>query len=122
MTRIPNSEILIMNTKLLSAILTFAVLLGLGTTDAFAQGDDRAGTAAMEELLVPVTARTVALGASLTSGLDNLSGVEAVQSNPAALTTNNGTSALFSRTEYVADIGINYVGIAQSFGSNQFRI
>ena len=30
-----------MNTKLLSAILTFAVLLGLGTTDAFAQGDDR---------------------------------------------------------------------------------
>ena len=98
------------------------VLLGLSASDAIAQGDDRAGTAAMEELLVPVTARTVALGASLTSGLDNLSGVEAIQSNPAALMTNSGTSALFSRTEYVADIGINYVGVAQRFGNNNFAL
>ncbi|HYE95502.1 MAG TPA: PorV/PorQ family protein [Rubricoccaceae bacterium] len=107
-----------------TSILALAALVGvaLAAPGARAQGDDRAGTAAMEELLVPVTARTVALGTSLTSGLANLSGVEAVQSNPAALMTNNGTSALFSRTEYWADIGVNYFGVAQRFGANNVAI
>ena len=110
-----------MKIKLLNVSVLTVALLGLSLS-AYAQGDDRAGTAAMEELLVPITARTVALGASLTAGLSNLSGVEAVQSNPAALMTNGSTSALFSRTEYVADIGINYVGIAQRFGNNNIAL
>jgi len=110
-----------MKIKLLNVSVLAIALLGLSLS-AYAQGDDRAGTAAMEELLVPVTARTVALGASLTSGLSNLSGVEAVQSNPAALMTNASTSVMFSRTEYLADIGINYVGIAQRFGNNNIAL
>jgi len=76
----------------------------------------------MEELLVPITPRTVALGSALTSGMSTMSGVEALQSNPAALMVNNSTNAMFSRTEYVADIGINYFGVAQRFGNNNIAL
>lgn len=76
----------------------------------------------MEELLVPITPRTVALGSTLTSGMSTMSGVEALQSNPAALMVNNSTNAMFSRTEYVADIGINYFGVAQRFGNNNIGL
>ena len=110
-----------MKTKILALCATAAALLGPGATGAAAQ-DDRVGTAAMEELLVPVTPRTVALGSALTAGLGNVSGVEAVQSNPAALLGSMGTNALFSRSEYVADIGINYFGISQSFGANSVAL
>ena len=106
-----------MKTKLLALCASAVALLGPGATSAAAQ-DDRVGTAAMEELLVPVTPRTVALGSAMTAGLANVSGVEAVQSNPAALLSSTGTNALFSRSEYLADIGINYLGISQSFGAN----
>jgi hypothetical protein len=112
---------IIMKSNLLALCVCAAALWGLAAPGAAAQ-DDRVGTAAMEELLVPVTPRTVALGSALTGGLSTLSGVEAVQSNPAALLSSTGTSAMFSRTEYVADIGINYVGIAQRFGSNSIAI
>lgn len=113
-----------MKRQILTVCVLATGLFGLRTDAAHAQnrGDERAGTAAMEELLVPVTPRTSALGANLTSGLTGLSGVEAVQSNPAALTTNTGTAALFSRSEYVADIGINYLGVAQSFGNNNVAL
>lgn len=108
--------------KNLLALSACAVaLLGLGTQEAAAQ-DDRAGTQAMEELLVPITPRTVALGSAITGGLGDLSAVEAVQSNPAAILSGSGTSAMFSRSEYVADIGINYVGVAQSFGANSIAV
>lgn len=110
-----------MKTKILVLCASAAALLGPGAPGAAAQ-DERVGTAAMEELLVPVTPRTVSLGSALTAGLPQLNGVEAVQSNPAALLGNVGTSALFSRSEFVADIGINYLGIAQSFGANSVAI
>jgi len=103
---------------LCAAGLAFSGLLAPGA----AAQDDRAGTQAMEELLVPVTPRTIALGNSLTSGLSNLSGVEAVQSNPAALLASSGTNAMFSRSEYVEDIGINYFGVSQSFGANSISL
>lgn len=105
-----------MNRHIKSLCISFAAL-ALAASGAQAQ-DDRSGTAAMEELLVPVTPRTVALGNSITSGLSTLSGVEAAQSNPAALMSTSGTNVLFSRTDYIADIGINFFGAAQRFGNN----
>ena len=105
-----------MKTKFL-AFYAAAALLGPCMQEAAAQ-DDRVGTAAMEELLVPVTPRTVALGSAMTAGLSNINSVEAAASNPAAALGGVGTSALFSRSDYLADIGINYVGVAQSFGPN----
>lgn len=110
-----------MKTKTLALCATAAALFGLSAADVHAQ-DDRVGTAAMEELLVPVTPRTVSLGSALTSGLSDMSGVEAVQSNPASLLVSDGTSAMFSRTEYVADIGINYFGVGQKFGANSIAL
>lgn len=111
-----------MNKKLLTASLVVAVIFGCCTTGAYAQGDDRSGTAAMEELLVPVTPRTVALGSALTGGMNNMGGVEALLSNPASVMVNASTNAMFSRTEYLADIGINYFGVAQRFGNNNIAL
>lgn len=101
-------------------LLLLALLLGV--MPAMAQeravdGDERAGTAGASFLLVPGTARTTALGNGLTGGLSSLSGVEALQSNPAALTANNGTEALFSYNDYVADIGVSHFGVAQRLGA-----
>ncbi len=82
------------------------------------QNVDRRGTAGMEELLVPVTPRSVSLGAALTSGVAGMNAVEAFQANPAGALVGTNTSALFSYSSYVADIGINHAGVSQRFGSN----
>lgn len=110
-----------MNIKVLTGC---ALLLVLGVTwsaEARAQ-DDRAGTQAAEYLLIPLSARTASLGSAVTGGLADLSGIEALQTNPAALMANVGTSAQFSRMEYVADIGVNYFGVAQRFGNNNIGL
>lgn len=115
----------IMNKHLLTLGILGALLVGPWASGAFAQageGEERAGTTSFNELMVPVTPRTVALGQTLTGGLDDLAGVEAVASNPAALSVNAGTEVLFSRMEYIADIGINYMGVAHSFGANNIAL
>lgn len=89
-----------------------------GGGGSLGESGSRAGTSAGAELLVPLTARFVGLGASTTSGTADMNGVEGLYANPAVLSVNNGTAALFSRVQYVADIGVNYIGIAQSFGYN----
>ena len=111
-----------MKTKLLAYCLVAAFLAAFALPDAQAQKDRRRGTAGADYLLVPVTARTAALGTTTTSGLSDMSGVEVLFSNPAGLTTNGGTNALFSRMEYVADIGVNYLGVAQNFGNNNIAL
>lgn len=98
--------------------LVIVSMLGLSALDAYAGDKKRRGTAGASQLLIPVTARNASLGASLTSGLSDLSGLEAIYSNPAGLVNNQGTGAIFSRMEYVADIGVNYFGVAQSFGQS----
>lgn len=89
--------------------------------DAQAGDKDRRGTAGSTQLLVPLTARGAVFGAN-TSGLRSMSGVEALFSNPAALTLNTGSNAVFSRMEYVADINVNYFAFAQRFGNNQVAL
>lgn len=107
------------------SIIALGALGWLGTAPANAQsdqGDERAATSAASYLLLPTSARTAALGNSLTGGLNGLTGIEAAASNPGALTTTNGTTALFSRTEYVADIGINHFGVAQPVGNGAIAL
>ena len=117
------------SSRLFSFSMLVACLLCLGTLQVQAQGlgslgesGSRAGTAGGEELLVPLTARYTALGGATTSGLANMNGIEAIYTNPAGLSVNDGTAALFSRVEYVADIGVNYIGIGQSFGYNNLAL
>lgn len=107
------------------SIIALGALGWLGTAPANAQsdqGDERAATSAASYLLLPTSARTAALGNSLTGGLQGLSGIEAAASNPGALTSTTGTTALFSRTEYVADIGINHFGVAQPVGAGAIAL
>jgi len=98
--------------------LMITALMGMSVLDANAGDDKRRGTAGASQLLVPVTARSASLGASLTSGLSGMNGLEAIFSNPAGLAVNTGTAAIFSSMNYVADIGVNFFGIGQNFGSN----
>ena len=102
-------------------IIALALAFVVALPAAQAQ-DERAGTAGASWLLVPNTARSVGLGQTITGGLSNINGLEALYANPAGLTVNQGTSALFSRLDYVADIGVNYFGIGQRFGNNQIAL
>jgi hypothetical protein len=83
---------------------------------------ERKGTAGAQYLLVPVTASTATMGAAYTAGGSNVSSLEALLSNPAGLAQNTGTGVIFSRTNYVADIGINFFGVAQNFGNNSIAL
>ncbi len=113
-------------TKVLWLFLLVACMTSMGAVEVRAQGDagstgesgSRAGTAGAQELLVPVTARYSALAGATTAGMQDMNGLEALFANPAGLSVNDGTAAMFSRVEYVADIGINYLGLAQSIGYN----
>ena len=111
-----------MKTKLLVLCVLAVGLLAGPVDDAKAGDKDRRGTAGSQQLLIPLTARTVGLGTGLTSGLQGASGLEGLFANPAALTVNTGTNAMFSRMEYVADIGVNYIGVAQRFGVSQVAL
>lgn len=117
-----------LKTSLPGLLLLTLALMSLGVQDAFAQGaasggslgqsGSRSGSAGAAELLVPPTARYTSLGGATIGGLADMSGLEALYANPAGLSLNKGTSAIFSRMEYVADIGVNYMGLAQSIGNS----
>ncbi len=103
-------------------LLIYSLLLtGLLVADVQGQ-TNRKGTSGADYLLIPVTARTASLATGATGGLSNMAGVEALLANPAGLMSNTGTNVLFSRMEYVADIGVNYLGIGQRFGSNNIAL
>lgn len=106
--------------KVLTLIFAASLVAGVGTTSK-AQ-DLRRGTAGANYLLVPQTAHTISVGTGLTSGLSTVNGVEALYANPAGVTVNQGTSALFSHLNYVADIGVNALGFAHRLGANQIGI
>ncbi len=109
-----------MKTKTLITCLAAVCLVMTGFTDAQAQ--DRRGTAGAQQLLLPMTAQSAALGAGLTAGLGNVNGLEGLNSNPALLVSNPGTNVMFSRMNYVADIGVNYFGVAQNIGANNIAL
>lgn len=112
-----------MNKRTWKYLVILAALLGIYPVQAYAQSSsDRAGSAGATYMLLPKTARAASLGGSVTGGVVGLNGLEALDANPAGLTLNTGTSALFSRIEYVADIGINTFGVAQRFGSNNIAL
>ena len=110
-----------MKAKFLIYCLLAVAVVGVGFSSSQAQSLRR-GTAGASELLVPVTARTTGVSTPFTGGMDDLNPLEAVLSNPAAMTSGTGTSAYFSRSEYVADIGINYFGVGQAFGNNVLAV
>lgn len=101
-----------MRYRLLMVLVLILALL-VGTLDAYAGGQNRRGTAGAQELLIPVGARGIALGNSV---LSTVSGLDAIHYNPAGLSA-SGTSAeaLFSKMNYIADIGVSYFAAGANF-------
>ena len=99
------------------AYIALALLaLVLTSTQAFAGGGNKEGTAAADQLLIPVGARGIALGSAYTAGL---TGVEAIYFNPAGLSgMNHGVEVLFSQMNGLDNDGISYFVI----GSNAERL
>jgi hypothetical protein len=77
-------------------------------------GSSRLGTAGAPEMRLPVGARSTALAGA---NVGDVSGVEALYFNPAGLAaTDNSTEIMFSHTDYLAGMGLNYFGLGQSMG------
>lgn len=90
------------------------VLLLLFSMTSYAGNKDKAGTVAAPELLIPVGARDLAMGGSTVA---MSSGIESIYWNPAGLAHMSGNAnAMVSRLTYIADIDINYVALAATFG------
>lgn len=94
--------------------LGLAALLALVASSAFAGSDERKGTSGAPELLIPVGARGSALGSAAAS---DITGAEAIFWNPAGLAGQEGTEAMFTNTQYFADMKVNYFGVATQGGS-----
>lgn len=96
------------------------LLLTLAVSSAFAGSERKIGTAGSQELLIPIGARGAALGGSL---IANPIGLESVYWNPAGLVGIEGTEAMLSHQPYLADIDVNFGGIAtniEDFGAISF--
>jgi len=111
-----------MKIRLATCLIAAVAVAGLAPRYAMAQAGDQSGTAGASYLMVPVTAQSAALGASMTASLATLNGIEALYANPAGLMQNDGTGVLFSRMNYVADIGVNTLGAAHRIGNNNIAL
>jgi hypothetical protein len=96
-----------------STAVAVLLLVTASALPAFAGGENRAGTNAAPELLIPVGARDIAVGGSM---IATTSGIEAIFWNPAGLArTKFSSDAMFSYMNYIADIGIDYFAIGATF-------
>ena len=102
-----------MKSRLLIGAVLLCVSLVLAFGTSFAQ-NQRIGTAAATELLIPVGARDMALSGS---SIANTKGVEAIYWNPAGLgRVTSAAEAMFSTMSYLADTRMNYGAAAARFG------
>ena len=94
-------------------VILVALCLVWGNGTAYADGRNRAGTAAAPELLIPVGARHIALGGA---SIASATGIEALHWNPAGLARSEvNASAMFSTMSYIGDINVNYLALSANF-------
>jgi len=109
--------------KKLIQILMLGVLLVSFSLEAYAGGGKRNGTSGAEELLIPVSARGLAMGGAYVSGIE---GIDAIFYNPAGMgVSSSSAEAQFTYMNYIADIGMSYAAVAvnfESFGSLGFSV
>ncbi len=94
---------------LLSRALVVAVGVASLASGAWAGSSERLGTGGATELLIPVGARGTALGGGYAA---EVAGAEAMFWNPAGLASVESPEALFTHTQYFADMKLNYVALA----------
>jgi len=85
------------------------ILLVMSVTTIYGGSSGRIGTAGAQVLRVPVGSRGSAMGGAV---IADVSGVEAMYWNPAGLANTYGTEVMFTHLPYLADINVNYFGIA----------
>jgi hypothetical protein len=101
-------------TRHIFRLILAGMALGLAGTQVWADGQNRAGTAAGAELLIPVGARDMALGGA---SVATTAGIEALHWNPAGLArAKTNASMMFSTMSYLADIRVNYAATSARFG------
>ncbi len=102
-----------MNKLFSKGVVLCLALLFMVSVNGTAQ-EQRIGTNAASELLIPVGARAIAMGGGSVATVE---GVDAIYWNPAGLARSNYTAnAVFSHMTYLADINVNYVGVGLNFG------
>jgi hypothetical protein len=102
-----------MTKRLLFVVLLTCMALVVVATSAVAQ-NNRIGTAAATELLIPIGARDFAMGGS---SMATSRGVEAIYWNPAGLgRMPYSAEGMFSSMTYIGDIGVNYGAVGGKFG------
>lgn len=73
----------------------------------------RNGTTSAEQLLIPVSARGIALSGAF---LTDMTGLESLYYNPAGLDRGANNEAMFSYMSYIADINVSYFAIGSRLG------
>lgn len=103
---------MIVERKNLVLVILFIMLLGVAG-QVWAGGQNRAGTNAAPELLIPAGARYLAMGGAPVAFV---TGVEAIYWNPAGLDrAPKMVNAMFSHRTYIADIAYNFLGVSGKF-------
>jgi hypothetical protein len=99
-------KVFLILTMLLLSVLCFSTI---------GQAQDKSGTSAAPELLIPVGARNVGMAGA---GISSVSGVDAIFWNPAGLDVSSTSgSAFFSHRSYIADMGITSFAVSNKFSS-----
>jgi hypothetical protein len=95
---------------------TAVLLLALGVGIATAGNSRRIGTAGATELLIPNSARGLAMGGSTVA---EGGGIDMLYYNPAAIAPVRNVEAYFSNLSYIGDMNKKFIGVAAktSFGS-----
>ncbi len=96
-----------------SLAMVFLILVAAASTTAYAGNENKTGTNAAPELLIPVGARDIAMGGS---SIATSTGLEAIFWNPAGLARSEfNANAMFSHMNHIADIGVEYVAVSAAF-------
>lgn len=83
-----------------------AILFSLGIVYG---GDlSRSGTTSGSQLMIPVGARSIAMGGAALGLVD---GAEAMYWNPAGIASSQKSEVLFNNMSYIADIDVNYIAL-----------
>lgn len=103
-----------MKNRLFILIMLGCAILLLGVSAQAGTGK-RIATAGASELLIPVGARSTALGGA---NLANIYGIDAMYWNPAGVVgTPQRAEAMFSHLQWIGDINVNYVAAMVNIGN-----
>jgi hypothetical protein len=96
--------------------LLIVVILAAGA-DSLAQQSSKSGTTVAQFLKIGVGPRAVGMGSAFAATADDIS---SVYWNPAGLSSNLSNEALFTKTNWIADVGVNFAAVAshlEGFGT-----